>query len=88
MTEVQDLKAEETKKGIVTTLESLLMDVQRVETEKLNTITKIMRPLEEEKGNTEYMLKLITALAAQLKLLGLLPPDFKLGGEEKEEEVI
>ena len=65
-----------------------MTDVQRLETEKLNVIMKIMRPLEEEKGNTEYTLKLITALAAQLKLLGLLPPGFKLGGEEKEEEVI
>jgi len=88
MTEIEDLKTEETKRGIATTLESLLADVQRLETEKLNAITKIMRPLEEEKGNTEYMLKLITALATQLKLLGLLPRDFKLREEEKEEEVI
>jgi len=65
-----------------------LTDVQRLETEKLNAIMKIMRPLEEEKGNAEYTLKLITALAAQLKLLGLLPPDFKIAEPEEKEEVI
>jgi len=88
MTQVEDLKAEETKRGIATTLESLLTDVQRLETEKLNAIMKIMRPLEEEKGNAEYTLKLVSALATQLKLLGLLPPDFKIVEEEKEGEVI
>jgi len=88
MTEAQDLKAEEMKKGIATTLQSLLTETMRLETEKLNTIMKAMRYLEEEEENTEYMIKLVSALAAQLKLLGLLPPDFKLGEEEKEEEVI
>jgi len=87
MTEAQDLKAEEMKKGIATTLQSLLGDTMRLETEKLNTINRAMRYLEEEEENTEYMIKLVSALAAQLKLLGLLPPDFKLGEEEKEGEV-
>jgi len=76
------------KKGIATTLQSLLTETMRLETEKLNTVKKMMRYLEEEKENTEYMLEIAGALATQLKLLGLLPPDFKLGGEEKEEEVI
>jgi len=88
MTEVQDIKQEEMKKGIATTLQSLLTETMRLETEKLNTVKKMMRYLEEEKENTEYMLEIAGALATQLKLLGLLPPDFKLGGEEKEEEVI
>ena len=87
MTEAQDIKQEEMKKGIATTLQSLLGETMRLETEKLNTINRAMRYLEEEEENTEYMIKLVSALAAQLKLLGLLPPDFKLGEEEKEGEV-
>jgi len=88
MTETESLRQEEMKKGIATTLQSLLSEALRLETEKLNTVKKMMRYLEEEKENTEYMLEIANALATQLKLLGLLPPDFKIGGEEKEEEVI
>jgi hypothetical protein len=89
MTEAQDIKGEEMKKGITTTLQSLLSEALRLETEKLNTVKKMMRYLEEEKENTEYMLEIAGALAAQLRLLGLLPSDFKTAEpEEKEEEVI
>jgi len=88
MTEAQDIKQEEIKKGIATTLQSLLAETVRLETEKSNTVKKAMRYLEEEKENSEYMLRIANALAAQLKLLGLLPPDFKVTEEEKEEEVI
>jgi hypothetical protein len=88
MTEAQDIKGEEMKKGIATTLQSLLTETMRLETEKSNTVKKAMRYLEEEKENTEYMLEIARALATQLKLLGLLPPDFKVTEEEKEEEVI
>jgi len=88
MTEAQDIKQEEMKKGIATTLQSLLSEALRLETEKLNTVKKMMRYLEEEKENTEYMLEIARALAAQLKLLGLLPPDFKIAEPEEKEEVI
>jgi len=88
MTETESLRQEEMKKGITTTLQSLLSETLRLETEKLNTVKKMMRYLEEEKENTEYMLEIANALATQLKLLGLLPPDFKTVEEEKEEEVI
>jgi len=87
MTEAQDIKQEEMKKGIATTLQSLLSEALRLETEKLNTVKKMMRYLEEEKENTEYMLEIANALATQLKLLGLLPPDFKTVEEEKEEVI-
>jgi len=88
MTETQDIKQEEMKKGITTTLQSLLSEALRLETEKLNTVKKMMRYLEEEKENTEYMLEIAGALATQLKLLGLLPPDFKIAEPEEKEEVI
>jgi len=88
MTEAQDIKQEETKKGIATTLQTLLSETIRLETEKLNTVKKAMHYLEEEKENTEYMLEIAGALAAQLKLLGLLPPDFKIAEPEEKEEVI
>ena len=88
MSEAESLRQEEMKKGIATTLQSLLSETLRLETEKLNTVKKMMRYLEEEKENTEYMLRVANALATQLKLLGLLPPGFKTVEEEKEEEVI
>jgi len=73
MTEAQDIKQEERKKGIATTLQSLLAETLRLETEKLNTVKKMMRYLEEEKENTEYTLEVANALKTQLELIGLLP---------------
>jgi len=88
MTEAQDIKQEERKKGIATTLQSLLSETLRLETEKLNTVKRAMHYLEEEKENSEYMLRIANALATQLELIGLLPPDFKSEQQKegKEEE--
>jgi len=87
MTEAQDLKAEERKKGIATTLQSLLAETLRLETEKLNTVKKMMRYLEEEKENTEYTLEVANALKTQLELIGLLPATAnKSGGQGQKEE--
>jgi len=71
------VKAEERKKGIATTLQSLLSETLRLETEKLNTVKKMMRYLEEEKENTEYTLEVANALKTQLELIGLLPATAK-----------
>jgi hypothetical protein len=89
MTEVEDLKAEERKKGIATTLQTLLAETIRLETEKLNTVKRAMRYLEEEKGNAEYTLEVANALKTQLELIGLLPATAnksKDGQEQREEE--
>jgi hypothetical protein len=87
MTE-RGLEKEETKRGIQTTLESLFKELIRIETEKNNTLLKISGHLEEEREATEYLFKLLTALAAQLKLIGLLPADFKVADPAKNEEVV
>jgi hypothetical protein len=87
MTEAQDIKQGEMKKGIATTLQSLLAETLRLETEKLNTVKKMMHYLEEEKENTEYTLEVTNALKTQLELLGLLPATAnKSGGQQQKEE--
>ena len=87
MTETQDIKGEEMKKGISTTLQTLLAETIRLETEKLNAVKRAMRYLEEEKENTEYTLEVTNALKTQLELLGLLPATAnKTGGQGQKEE--
>jgi len=74
------------KKGISTTLQTLLAETIRLETEKLNAVKRAMRYLEEEKENTEYTLEVTNALKTQLELIGLLPATANKTGEQGQKE--